>query len=213
MSRQQAPTNAEGPRYMSMSRLGRVFLGLPIYRLKGEAGATMLVVNVKDLGHEADPSWVLTSVPVPDVGRVRRFQVLAGDVVVTARGTSLRTALVPERWSGAVLTSNLIAIRLGPHLRPELLQVYLESPAGRQAINRRLAGSALLSVTPSSVEQVEVPVPPIAKQEALAELVRIAQQHYEAAVAAAEGRRAVAKQIVLDSLRQVASLSGQGDQE
>lgn len=186
---------------LPLATLGKLFIGLPVYRLKATSGARVPLVNVKDVEHTEDASWLLSLVTVPDLGRAERYRLNTGDVVTTARGTSLKSALIPEHWSGALLSSNLMAVRLGERLHPELLLVFLQSASGRQAIARRLAGSHLLTLTPRSLGEVEVPVPPAAEQKALAELARVARTQYQEALFIAETRLRLAHRIVFERLR------------
>jgi hypothetical protein len=186
---------------LALATLGRLFMGLPVYRLKGTPGATVPLMNVKDVEPADDPAWRLALVTVPDLSRVERYRLHTGDVVITARGTSLKSTLIPDRWNGALLSSNLIAVRLGERLRPEILLVFIQSAAGRQAIERRLAGSNLLTLTPRTLGEVEVPVPPAAEQKPLADLVTLAQVQYQEARSLAKLRRQLVHRIVFDTLR------------
>ena len=196
--------------HLALAALGHLFMGLPVYRLKSAPGATVPLLNVRDVEHTDDVSWQLALVTVPDLGRVERYRLKTSDVVITARGTSLKSAIIPDRWNGALLSSNLIAVRLGERLRPELLIVFLQSAVGRQAIGRRLSGSNLLTLTPRSLGEVEVPVPPAAEQEILAELVTIARIQYQEALFVAEMRRKLAHRIVFDRLRGASTTSNSG---
>jgi len=195
---------------LPLAELGELFMGLPVYRLKGTPGATAPLLHVKDVEHADDTSWQLSLVTVPDLGRVERYRLRAGDVIVTARGTSLKSAIIPERWSGTLLSSNLIAVRLGERLHPELLLVFLQSTAGQQAIERRLSGSHLLTITPRSLGEVEVPVPPAAEQDMLAELMAIVRMQYQEALFTTEKRRQLAHRIVLDRLQGASIKSNSG---
>jgi hypothetical protein len=206
----QTLQSSERPVRIPLATLGKVFAGLPVYRLKSLPGTTVPLLNVKDVEHADDSLWQLPLVTVPDLGRVGRYRLTTNDVVITARGTSLKCTIIPEWWQGAILSSNLIAVRLGERLHPELLLVFLQSAAGRQAIERRLTGSNLLALTPRSLGEVEVPVPPAAEQEMLAELVALARTQYQEALFIAEKRRQLAHRIVFERLRGSGTTSESG---
>ncbi len=198
---------------LQLAALGKLFMGLPVYRLKGTPGAAVPLLNVKDVEHADDASWQLSLATVPDLGRVERYRLKTGDVAITARGTSLKSVIIPERWNGALLSSNLIAVRLGERLRPELLLVFLQSAMGQRAIERRLAGSNLLTLTPRNLGEVEVPVPPAAEQDMLAELVGIARMQHQEALFIAEMRRQLAHRIVFDRLQDASASSNSGGRQ
>src|SRR4051794_908903 len=99
-------TSAEQPGHMPLSELADLFTGYRLYRTQAASGATVPIITVKNVGHELEPAWRLGTAEVPDVGRLERFRVRSGDLLVTARGTSLKSALVPERWHGALVDAN-----------------------------------------------------------------------------------------------------------
>lgn len=199
--------------WLPVGELGEIFLGLPLYRLRGSPGQDVPLVNVRDIDRARDPGWGLATATVPDRSRLERYRLKPNDVLVTARGTSFRSALVSDRWTGAVPSSNLITVRLGTKLRPELLHAFLQSHEGRQAVERRLAGSALLTLTAKGLSEVQVPVPPIEEQAELAELMTLAQLQFQEATAAAELQYHLAHRIVLDRLRGKKSMSETRDHD
>ena len=132
--------------------------------------------------------------------RIDRYRVEAGDIVLTCRGTQLKIALVPEDMSGVVISSNLIAVRPGPQLVPWVLFAFLQGPQGQAALLRRSRSSNLsIALSPKSVGQIVVPVPPMEIQERIAALMRSAEENYVAAIRAARRRRTVA-QLVANNL-------------
>jgi len=193
-------TLSNGRKKVPLTSLAEIFSGLPLYRLRYRPGAQVSVIQVKDIKHANEPGWTLSRVPVPDSGQIERYRVKVGDVLVTARGTNLKSCIVSEEWGGALLTSNLILVRLGEQLRPQLLLAFFQSSSGRQAMERRLAGSSLLVLTPKILGEIEVPLLPAARQDALADLFTLGETQYIEAIAAAQARRQLAYRIVLDSL-------------
>ena len=180
--------------------VAQVFTGLPTYRLRGHAGASLALLNIGDLNHAYDATWRLANVQVQQPARMEQYGVRTNDIVVTARGTNLKIALIPERWNGAVLAWNLLGIRPGAQLRPELLLAYLRSPSGRRAIDRRLAGTTLLLLTASGLGEIEVPILPLERQQKVGQLIAAAEEQYEHALLAAEMRRDIAHKIALDAM-------------
>lgn len=183
-----------------LASLAEIFSGLPTYRLK-HGSVAIPVVTIKDIDHASDENWQLSSLQIPDPDRLLRFRLNPGDVVITSRGTTLKSCVVPPRWNVAVLGSNLIGIRVGDILRPEVLAEFLNSKPGKQAIERRLVGSNLLLLTTRSLGELEVPVPPLEEQAKLAELISAAEAQYQMAIAAAAKRREITHRIVLHAFR------------
>jgi hypothetical protein len=193
--------SSEGVELVPLGELGTLFTGYPTYRLRGEAGVTVPMVSVKDVENSNNPDWQLSSLMIPDAKRVERYRLDPDDVVVTAKGASFKAAMVPERWGGAVLTSNLIGVHLGERLRPEILLVFLGSAMGQQIIERRLARNGLLNLSIRDLSEIEIPIPPVAEQRELAELIRLAHIQREEALQVADARVRLAYSVVLDRLR------------
>ncbi|MCB0220575.1 MAG: hypothetical protein KDH09_12820 [Chrysiogenetes bacterium] len=159
------------------------------------------VVQVGDLQGAEDPEWRLGRVSVPDLGRHRRFHLRAGDVAIATKGAGFRTALVPARWAGAILTGNLIGIRARGEVLPELLHAWLSGEETRWLLESRATGSRLLNISLKSITEVPVPVLPMAEQERLAELLRASREQSEQALLASRLRTRISQKIVADALR------------
>ncbi len=202
---------SEGIELVPLGELGTLFTGYPTYRLRGRAGVTALMVNVRDVENFNNPDWQLSSVMIPDAKRVERYRLNPEDVIVTAKGASFKAAMVPERWGGAVLTSNLIGVQLGERLRPEILLVFLGSAMGQQIIERRLVRTGLLNLSIRDLSEIEVPVPPLSEQRELAELIKLAHIQREEALQVADARVRLAYSVVLDRLRGQRSENDSGE--
>ena len=83
--------------------------------------------------------------------------VRADDIVITCRGTQLKVASITSASEGALISANLIAIRVGAELLPAVLLAFLQSPAGQQALLQRGESStSSISLTPKAVGQVQL---------------------------------------------------------
>lgn len=182
----------------------RIFLGLADARQRGDGAERELpLLNVRDLhdGH-VPPAGELAKRAVPADADVERYTVRAEDVVITCRGTQLKVANITSPSEGALISSNLIAIRAGAELLPAVLLAFLQSTAGQTAlVQRGRSSTSSLSLTPRAVGELSIPVPPLAVQRQIAELVTAAEQTYVAAIRAAEQRRAIAHAVAVDLLR------------
>ncbi len=182
-----------------------IFVGLASSRRAAAADEhhSVPLINVRDLSEgRVPPIERLEARPVPKGYSADRYQVHAGDVVITCRGSQLKVACIAEEAHGAVLSSNLIGIRTGPDLLAPVLFAFLQSPRGQAALLGRSRSSTLgLALSPKSVGRLEVPVPPLEVQQQIAELVRAAEDHYVAAIEAAERRRMLGREVANTLLR------------
>lgn len=135
-----------------------------------------------------------------------RTRARPGDVLLAARGTQFRVAIVEQASAGAIIGANLIAVRLGPELLPEVLAVWLTSPAGKAEVQRLGASSnRLLSLTVSAVAGLEVPIPPRDRQAQIAALYHASRTAYRTALAAAECRHSLGRAAAIALLSATAS--------
>ena len=192
----------------------RIFVGLADARQPiDERGLRAIpLLNVRDLrGGHAPAADALERRVVAADADVDRYMVRTDDVVITCRGTQLKVASITPSTAGALISANLIGIRAGAEVLPPVLLAFLQSEAGqRTLVQRGRSSTSSLSLTPKSVGQLSIPVPPKAVQNQIAELVRAAEDNHIAAIQAAEQRRAVALAVALELLRGEGRI-GQGE--
>lgn len=186
-----------------MQRLGRLARIIAGWQPLPEEASTcrLPAVSVRDLkdGHVMLDD--LETVSVPAGGKLDRYLVEPGDVLVACRGTVPKVAIAPPELAGAVLTSTLIGVRLDGQLLPEVLFVYLRSAPGQSALLSRVrSGTQQIALAPRDLAQLDVPLPPMEVQRRIAELIRAAEDQYVAAERAAEVRRGIAHRIAFEQI-------------
>jgi hypothetical protein len=119
-------------------------------------------------GDDTGETEAFDATPALDKATVR-----AGDVMLVARGARMRVAVAGHGVEGAVASANLMLLRPQPDvLLGAALAWWLVSPDGEAALAHANRGSALLpSLSVRDVLGLEMPVPPLAVQHQLAELL------------------------------------------
>jgi hypothetical protein len=182
-------TNPNTPTTKPLGALASVSAGWMLSKGRGAGGAEHRVVQVKDLHTTGDiaPLDELDPVQVPLTAQ--RSMVKAGDVLLTARGTQMKAALVPEALNGAVATSNLLHIRPEPQLLlPEVLVAFLLGRDGQEMLAARSQGTAIRSLTVSAITEMPVPVPDMGTQRKIAAMWRAASTYRHEAALASDAR-------------------------
>lgn len=132
---------------------------------------------------------------------VEKYRVAIGDVLLSSRSTSLKTAIVPEELDGVVINATLLGIRCLPTLEPRLLIAWLNHQEGQAALtNVSQSATAQMNITVAGLSKLEVPVSPMDVQKQMAELLEVADEAYAAAIKAAEDRRRLVHEIVMAQL-------------
>ncbi|AVX40789.1 Type I restriction modification DNA specificity domain-containing protein (plasmid) [Carboxydocella thermautotrophica] len=155
---------------------GRTPLGKGEYKVK--------VINIKDLVDGVVDTANLAEEVVESLDKVNQFMVKEGDVIITARGTVIKSAVATKECEGCLISGNLIAIRLRPgaEIHPHVLQAYFESKLGQKNIQSISRSSAfMLSLTKSSVMELEIPIPNKDDHDNLVKLTKLRNEYFKAA--------------------------------
>lgn len=185
-----------------LSDVSVIFLGVNLSRvprLGPGTGRRVAILQVKDvndglLARRED----LHEVDFDDDPKHDRTFLRSGDVIVTARGTLLRCAIVSDTHAGVLPTSNLIVVRpRAEFIMPELVLAALRHPGTQKALSNEVAGVAVPTLRVPSVARVRVVVPALDEQRDLARLVALGEAQYQSALLAARLRRELASEIVM----------------
>lgn len=195
------------PEHIELKNLANVFSGAPLSTFidsDEEVVAGLPLINIRDIDADQIDHKNLSIISLNNIRRPERFCVEPGDVIITCRGTQFKVAIVPDKISQAIITSNLIAIRPDPSkLSSIYLAAYLKTRAGeRELWANRTSQTAQIVLTVSSVEELKIPLPPLAVQEKISQTIQALDDEYHLNQESAELNRKMRKQIVEDLLNQ-----------
>ncbi|MEU5339334.1 N-6 DNA methylase [Streptomyces sp. NPDC020766] len=142
-------------------------------------------------------------------GRLRNYQVAAGDILCVRTGTTGPSALVDAPQEGWILGSNLLRVRrfVDPvrEVLPEYLLAFLSLPAVEEWIRiRSTATTAIGSISTASFRQLPVPLPPWDEQRRIGDRLRAYDRqivtHRDFAQAVERSRAAWAEQVMQEAV-------------
>ena len=117
----------------------------------------------------------------PEVPKNIGLQV--GDVLFTRKGTFGNAAVVREGQEQAIISSEIMLLRLckglDRQLLPDYLSLFLNSDFGYQQVERRVHGVAYYSISQPDLAEVQIIIPPFAIQEQMAEKVWLSLAAYQ----------------------------------
>ena len=117
-------------------------------------------------------SWSnLQSIDYKDT-KFDKFAVKYGDVVVTSKSSKVKTVVIDIEPNEKVLvTGGMIIVRPNQkRLNPTYLKMFLDSKDGQAAIKSIQKGVAIVTITATGLETIEVPLIDISKQEKKADI-------------------------------------------
>ncbi|MGI8549846.1 MAG: hypothetical protein ACR2PL_03455 [Dehalococcoidia bacterium] len=127
-----------------------------------------------------------------------------GDLLVTARSSLFKAALVPPVIERTVADASLNVIRAGDPSLTHYLWWYMTSPPVRQAMQALMSGATVLSLPARILAEQEIPLPPLRDLDRLADLVEASERAYAAAIEAAQLRRSLFRNAQIGRLIQAA---------
>jgi len=181
-----------------------IFSGAPLYSTEKmeERADGLPLINIKEVSEGTIKTDNCRRLVPGEFKNLSRYLVYPKDVVVTCRGSLLKAAVVPDDIERALITSNLIAIRLGDSLLPEFLAIYLNIEEGQRDIIASATSADLrLVLTVSNIEDLAVPVPSLNLQKQIIDLAKCSTEQYKLTVETALIRKKVTEQIIEELIK------------
>ena len=114
---------------------------------------------------------------------VEKYELKEGDVLLTSKGSSIKTAIVDKSIKNAILSANLVLIRVDKSkYDSEFLKYYLDTNIGKKLLGTIMKGSIIMSISNKDLENFVVPDIDIIKQKSIMSMVRIAKEEHEKAI-------------------------------
>lgn len=127
------------------------------------------IVDFKNGGIEKSQ---LLYVPDDVFPRIAKYTISPRDVYISIVGTIGIVGTIDAGLDGANLTENAAKIcNLSNRLDRDFLRYYLTSPWGRFQIKSRTVGSTQPKLALFRIGQIELPLPPLSEQKAIAEIL------------------------------------------
>lgn len=175
-----------GIRKDMIGNVAEVFRGKAI--TKKEPSGNISIVNISNIGdYELDYAGLEHF--QDEERKVSTYLLQDGDVLLPARGTAIRTAVFHEQSYPCIASSNLIVIRPDSKiLDSTYLKIFLDSPIGNKLITSTQQGTTVMNISYRDLKVLEVPIPPLDQQKAVAKEYLEELENYRKAITAAEKR-------------------------
>jgi len=137
----------------------------------------------------------LTTIRIKEGKNIQRFQLQEGDVVLLAKGNSIRAAYVTAKIANlnVIASANFILLRPNKDaLVGEVLVAYLNSTSGQNKLNAISTGAAIQNVSLSNLKKLEIELPTLDKQHEISELFHASNQAYQSTIELAVQQKKVA---------------------
>lgn len=179
-----------------------------VYQESGPIKARLLTVGA--VGDGVVIADEVTVIHAETETSLRHYRLADGDILLAARSTLIRCAVVPPELDGAVASASVLAIRCDTaHLLPRMLMAFFQHPAGRAALLGASQSTTVQhSLTVKALKELAVPVPPIEVQRSMVGLLEAADAQRAAAEESIRIRYQTALHLAVTSMTQDANGDG-----
>jgi hypothetical protein len=140
-----------------------------------------------------------------DERKVKRYELINNDVVLSCRGTAIKSAVIKETPTPDVVgvsdshqkqvfgflliaSANLIVIRSKEKLLGEYIKIFFESPIGMAMIKSFQRGTTIMNINHSDIMEMEIPLLSLDEQKEIIRNYNEELSIYKAAISKAESR-------------------------
>lgn len=136
----------------------------------------------------------LSQVTIKEGKDIQRFLLKEGDVVLLAKGNSIKAGYVTKAIAelNVIASANFILLRPNNNeLLGEVLVAYFNSPVGQSQLGTISTGAIITNISLSSIKKLVIELPGLNKQNEIAELFHASNQAYQSTLNLAEQQKKV----------------------
>ena len=175
---------ASDVRKIPLGEVAEIFRGKSVS--KKDANGAIGVVNITNIGQYEINYDALDKLDEEE-RKVQNYILQEGDVLLPARGTTIRTAVFEKQSYPCIASSNVIVIRpRETMLNSTYLKIFIDSPIGNSLISSLQQGMTVMNISYKDLKLLEVPFPALAEQEKIAAEYEEAYKKYIETISAAE---------------------------
>jgi hypothetical protein len=183
-----------------LSDVADVFVGTSTMRKEGGDAQEVRVLQVGDIDDRtggARPLKDLNLMPLPDKSGLDRYRVQPGDVVVSCKGTLLKTGLIEESTAGAIASANLVVVRARGDVSPKTLYLVLRSEGAKRKLKGlQKVGATIASLSYKDIQTLEFRLPNHQTQVRIASLLDTHREYQELTLKAVQIREEMVNGLV-----------------
>ena len=117
----------------------------------------------------------------------------AGDLLLASKGNKNICVIVPEIEQKCVASPSFLVIRLHDKsvILPEFVAWYLNLPTTQNTLAAQARGTSIMSISKATLGELEIPIPPLEKQQKYIKLSKLQKRELQLYAAIAERRKQI----------------------
>ncbi len=183
---------------VKLKEVAEVFRGKSILK-KDTSPGSIAVLNISNI-EDGEINYEHMDTIAEEERKIKRYELLTGDVVLSCRGTAIKTAVFAAQDKIIIASANLIVIRPGEKVTGEYLKIFLSSPVGLAIIKSLQRGTSIMNINYADIMEMEIPLLPPSKQQQIVAKYQAEQDIYRQAVRQAADRWSQIKDSIYNEL-------------
>lgn len=183
---------------IKIKEIAEIFRGKSVMKKDIQPGEYK-VLNISDI-EEGDINFKNMNTIAEDARKIRRYELLTDDVVISCRGTLNKVAVFKDNKHKIIASANLIIIRSKEKIISDYLKIFLESPLGATLIKSIQRGSIIMNINPADIGELEIPLPDLKEQKEIVDHYNKEKAVFKETMKRAEERWSEQKSKIYDSL-------------
>lgn len=171
---------------VKLKEVAEVFRGKSILK-KDTAPGSISVLNISNI-EDGEIKYTDMDTIEEDERKIKRYELFRGDVVLSCRGTAIKSAVFESQDNTIIASANLIVIRPKERLLGEYIKIFLESPIGLAIIKSFQRGTTIMNINHSDIMEMEIPIISFGEQEEMIKEYHNELSIYQKAIREAETR-------------------------
>lgn len=184
---------------VKLHEVAEVFRGKSILKKDVKPGK-ILVLNVSNI-IDTDIDYSNMDSIDEEERKIKRYELIDGDIVLSCRGSVIKTAVYRNKQQGIVIASaNIIVIRPNDRILSDYLKIFLESPVGIALVKSFQRGTTVVNINHTDIMEMEIPLLSMEEQKVLVEKYTREAELYKKTIAKAEKRFLEEKEKIYNKL-------------
>lgn len=159
-----------------LEEISDIRVGFPFRsRLENDPAGNVAVVQMKDLEEDRLITNELVRIRMPDLKEKHLLE--KNDIILRTRGMNHTAVLVSESLENTIVAAPLMPLRVKtPRILPSYLLWFINHPDTQKHLASHAKGTSVQMISKDVLMELEIPLPPIDKQEVIIRIAALAAE-------------------------------------
>ena len=162
---------------IKLKEVAEVFRGKSILKKDTTVG-NIGILNISNIDNGEIDYTNMDSIE-EDERKIKRYELDAGDVVLSCRGTAIKSAVFKKQDRTIIASANLIVIRPKETIVGDYIKIFFESPIGTAIIKSFQRGTTIMNINHLDIMEMEIPLLALEQQHELIKIYNEELNHYK----------------------------------